>query len=211
MGRPSKLDATARVKDGKAQTVADRIVELMATGAYVERAAAEVGIHKDTLYEWLRVANQARIGQAMGRSLSPHERRCLAFSDAVEQAEASYELAALGALERIGRGGYVRRVSTVVERTEVLNVPQPDGSVLTTEVVVERTRTTREEPAPGNVAALVWKLRHRFPERYSEKLVVEQVQAGDPDPAAKARAVADEVAAYLTGVADATPAAADPD
>lgn len=69
-GRPCKLTPPLQAK----------ICELIAAGAYVETAAAYVGVSKVTLYEWMRKGN----GQTTGRFRD--------FLNAVEKALATAEI-----------------------------------------------------------------------------------------------------------------------
>lgn len=155
-GRPSAVLAPIHTRDGRTITVADRIVELIAIGAYAERAARSAGVPKATFYGWLERAQMARETLAMkpGTKLSPHDAACLALSDAVEDAESTYEMTALAALERIGQGGV--NLTTTVEKYGI----GENGE----QVLVERqTRVTGLAPNPS---VLMWKLVRRFPERY---------------------------------------------
>lgn len=157
-GRPSKLDQKLVVTRGGQRveiTVADRIIEYLRGGAYVERACAAVDVRKGTFYGWLQVAGQARSLLVLDEDvkLTDHQRRCLEFSDAVDRAEAEYEIAGLLALEQLAQG--VTR-ETVTERWEV----DARGE----ERLVER-RVVRQTGEPS-VAAITWKLTRRFPERY---------------------------------------------
>lgn len=158
-GRPSKLSApTVVMRDGTRQTitVAERIVDLIRSGAYAERAARSAGIAKGTFYGWLEVAGQARQLLAAGTApskLTDHQRECLQFSDAVEDAEAAYEMGALLGLERLAVG-MPREV--VTEKW----IRGANGE----EVLAERT--VRTETGVPSAHAIIWKLTRRFPERY---------------------------------------------
>lgn len=69
-GRPTKLT----------REIHDRIVTAIRAGNYIETAAAHAGIHKDTLYHWLKRGREASSG--------PYR----AFSDAVQKAWADAEI-----------------------------------------------------------------------------------------------------------------------
>lgn len=69
-GRPTKLTPALQKK----------VVDAIKAGAYIETAAAFAGIHKDTLYEWLKKGARSRGGPFFE------------FSQAVEQALAHSEL-----------------------------------------------------------------------------------------------------------------------
>jgi transposase len=71
-GRPTKLTPALQ----------DKIVQAIRAGNYMETAAAYAGIHKDTLYAWLKRGARER---------SPHS-PYRQFSDAVEKALAEAEV-----------------------------------------------------------------------------------------------------------------------
>lgn len=161
VGRPSPLLELRHVPAPgggyREITVADRIVELLATGAYVERAARAVGIAKGTLYGWLDLASTTREALALhgdNANVTDHARACVAFADAVETAEATYELTALTALEQLAAGRVT--LETVTERWERTS----DGG----EALVERT--VRRQAVAPNPSVITWKLTRRFPDRY---------------------------------------------
>jgi len=156
-GRPSKIAAQLRLPNGQTTTVQARIVELIRHGAFVERAAKSAGIAKGTLYGWLEVAGHAQQALAAGRTLerlTAHQRACLAFSDAVDEAEATYEMQALVSLSRL-EAGIAREIVT----EKYIHNPT-NGE----EVLIERT--VRRETGVPSAAAITWKLTRRFPERY---------------------------------------------
>jgi hypothetical protein len=85
-GRPSKIDAIVLVRevddpDNPGEkirvevTAAERIVEAIERGNYLETAAAMAGVHKDTVYEWLKVGAAAySTGTPLSR-MRAHDRR----------------------------------------------------------------------------------------------------------------------------------------
>ena len=81
-GRPTKLTAE----------VQRLVVEALQAGNYIETAAALAGVHKDTLYEWLKRGR----GQPRGVYR--------AFSDAVEKAMAIAEVRGVELVTRAGEG-----------------------------------------------------------------------------------------------------------
>lgn len=80
-GRPTKFNAE----------IADDIVKFLAGGGYIETAAAACGIHKDTLYAWLKQGARAESG--------PKRR----FSDAVQKALAEAEIRASAQIQLHGK------------------------------------------------------------------------------------------------------------
>lgn len=75
MGRPSKLTPE----------VSKQITDVIAAGNYIETAAAYAGIHKDTLYDWLKRGRAAKTGiysdfvEAVEQALAQAEVRDLAI------------------------------------------------------------------------------------------------------------------------------------
>jgi len=167
-------------------TVFSHIVDALRVGMYLEPAILSTGIGKSTVYSWLKTAGTillAHSGREIDRdSLSPHERRCLEFSEAVDEALYSWELRALADHARIERGGIVAETITTKRNAS--------GEV------VEQT-TKRETLAP-DARAIEWRLTRRFPERYSQRLTLshEFDEMSDTDRAA---GLADAVGAYLAG------------
>jgi hypothetical protein len=190
-GRLSDIDTiVGRTEDGPV-TVADRIVNGLRAGAYFEQAVAAAGVAKDTAYGWLRIAGKVRIrarGSLDTIELTHHETNCLRFSDAVAEAEASWEVGALALLEQLARGG-------IEQLREVVKV-DANGTVL------ERT-TTREHTLPS-AQVLEWRLERKIPERYGRRVEI-GLDAGGPvlSEEERADALVDVFSAYLQGVEDA--------
>lgn len=76
----------------------ERIVGIIRVGLTVERACAMAGIAKPSFYDWLRRGARAR--EQPEEQRSAEDAACLAFLDAIEQAEAQAELRSV---VRIGR------------------------------------------------------------------------------------------------------------
>lgn len=155
-GRPSRLNETFRVIEAEGNTperiitVGDRIVQLLNQGNYLETAARSVGIHRDTLFGWLEVAREAR--HATGRK-TKHQQECIAFSDAVEQAQGEAEAKDLVLLEGLARGGLELRTQVVRESA--------DGQVV--------GRETRTEVTLPDHRVIEWRLERRFPDRWGRR------------------------------------------
>lgn len=173
-------------------TVTDRILASLRSGNYFEQACAQAGIHRQTGYGWLRIG--ARTYERVHRLLTTHdkltlhEQRCIAFSAAVAQAEAEWEVNANNVLENLGRGGIVQ--TTVTEKTE------PDATAPGGFRVIERT--TRRETLAPNPQVIEWRLTRRFPERYTAKvdLTIEQ-KPTELSVEERARILADELRAAI--------------
>lgn len=54
MARPPKIAQTVELRDGSTLTYSEAIIAALEAGAFVEDAAARVGIDKSTVYNWLR-------------------------------------------------------------------------------------------------------------------------------------------------------------
>jgi hypothetical protein len=114
-GRPTKLTPSLQ----------HRICDRLRKGNYIETAAADAGIHKDTLYAWLkRGARERELRAAEDAAPRPkretrawrkrqqesadrreREQSYLDFSDAVEQAEAEGEALMVAAITRAAANG----------------------------------------------------------------------------------------------------------
>lgn len=193
MGRPSRIDAVlARTPDGKPITVADRIITALRNGNYLEPAAAAAGVHKSSVYEWLKVganANAKLQQPGVNKSaLSQHERRCALFSDAVAEAEAAWEADANEQLHRLGTGQIT--AVTVTEKVQVSD-EHPDGKII--------ERTTKTETLAPNPQVLEWRLMRRFPERYTGRVEVSG-PGGEPIPIeVRARNLAEALRDFQAG------------
>lgn len=209
-GRPSNIDKVigSRHNDDGTDTpitVADRIVANVRIGGYLEPAIATSGESKATVYGWLKLGGKAAL-KVVGRDptsagLTKHELACLHFSDAVERASSEWHLNALALLEQIGRGGLPQVRETVkVERTATGT--NADGSVRYAMVEVERSTTTTH--TLPNAQVLIWRLRHRFPDLYRDR--VEVVGASDLSDEERVAALIDGFETYLADVDAATTA-----
>lgn len=203
-GRPPKLDEVIRhrdVRDPDTQELVDsrpvtrreQILADIGTGMYAERACRANGVHKDTFYEWEKIAGHVLEREAKARqngsrpiARSMHEKACVEFSDAIRGAEAEWERAKNVELERLERGGVTRTIETVKVQ---LNA---DG----TEKVVERS--TRTETTLPDAAITQWRLTRRFPRLYNPRTVLAGIDdAGEEAPLASVEERADALAARL--------------
>lgn len=83
MGRPIKLTKELEKK----------ITDVIRAGNYIETAAAFAGIHKSTLYDWLkRGEREKQRVHGTNRKISNKEQPFVDFSDAVEKALAEAEI-----------------------------------------------------------------------------------------------------------------------
>lgn len=73
---------------------ATRICELIRAGNYVEVAAASTGIHRASLFRWLKAGAQIRAQMAEDPTYEPrgHDRDLVSFCDSVEAAQADAEI-----------------------------------------------------------------------------------------------------------------------
>lgn len=166
-------------------TVADRIVELLASGNYIEGAAAGAGVHKDTVYHWLKIGAQVHLRAGAGSiddlELSDFERKCAEFSDAVAEAEGRYESSSNLTLERLARGGIPQTTETVERGPAPVN-PATGGPTYDSEgrevlgpILKSSTRSTSTLP---DAQVIEWRLTRRFRQRYAERLEVTGADGG---------------------------------
>lgn len=212
MPRPALLRAVIgrNADTGEPITVHDRIVNALRAGAYFEQACAFAGIHRDTAYGYLSIAGRIRlrtIGEPDVEGLSDHERDCLAFSDAVGEADAQWEVNALLTLERLGRGG-IPQIKTVVKR----GASTTNDEGVTVEGPVLEVTTTTEASLP-HAQVLMWRLERRFPSRYRRPGEQDADRGDTPDGLSlenRQEGLVGNLEAYLQGQADEAAAAAAP-
>lgn len=77
------------------QSVQDEICEYLREGNYLETSAILVGVHKNTVYNWLKDGHKALTMQEQGKEISDLQRRCVSFLGAIKKAEAEAERMAL--------------------------------------------------------------------------------------------------------------------
>lgn len=169
-GRPPKLNTVVLTREGPDGnqihvTAAQRIIEALRIGEYVETAAALANVDKTTVYEWLKVGAHAtdqitRQGKHL-RDLTRHQRDCMEFSHAVAEAQALARTDDVATLAEVARGG--RQIVTTTTKRNA------DGQVL--------EHTTRTETAQPNVAALMWRLERRWPDEWGRR----RIEVSGPD------------------------------
>ena len=81
-GRPPKIS----------EEITEKIMVYIRSGAYVETACVACGVVKQTFYNWLKIANAARVKIEAGESVTRKERECVKFLDALEKAMAEAEM-----------------------------------------------------------------------------------------------------------------------
>ncbi len=142
IGRPTKLRPD----------IQRRIVKALEAGAYIETAAAMVGIGKTTFYDWLRrgAKELERLETEKDVDSSPEETPYLVFHQAIEQAQAMAERRCLDVMDRAARG-------------ETQTVETVDASGQT----VKKTTAVRRYPPQWKAAA--WRLERKFPERWGNR------------------------------------------
>lgn len=191
-GQPSAL---ARKFDNR--TVGEAILDELRGGEYLETACAYVGITPETARAALRTAALLRLAN-LGTDPNPtglttHERLCLDFSAGYTRANAEYERDVLQTIDEIGRGG--KQVRRMRRKRRFVNSEDSEG------FVVEQIEEVRD--LPPDPQALIWRLAHRFPKRYSPKLHIIDVPAdGELDPDDHARELVAGIEGFLQGRGD---------
>ena len=162
-GAPPKLDQPLTRPDGTVTTIFDQIVNDIRVVGYVDKAAARAGIDRTTVFDWLKQgarANTARTKDPRVR-LTPYQERCLAFSLAVDQAEAEALSEGMGLMLRVARG---------TNRTTTTTKTDKDGKTLEITTKVEETGTDSR--------ALIWLLEHRWPDLLGPRSRIELTGLG---------------------------------
>lgn len=141
------------------------IVDAIRCGNYLETAAACAGIHRDTLYEWLRKGAAAPEGDCYRD-----------FSDMLTRAMAASEGVAIEAIRLAGKEHEVTRTRTTVK--PLLN----NGRQLTDDdgkpIYVEETVT--ETTVETDWRALAWLLERRFSRRWGRREYLETTVTEKP-------------------------------
>ena len=151
-GRPSKLTAVLE----------ERIVDLVRDGVALEVAACAEGIHRSTLFEWLRRGREASRLWECGERVPDAEKPFLAFSDAVARAGAEAEIRAVQVVRKSSLDN-PRDAQWLLERRHperwakpptALPAAQPrdDGNV----VSIDQVRADLQRLHPNERAQLLW-------------------------------------------------------
>ena len=140
------------------QRIQDTIVTAVRHGNYLETAAALAGIHRDTLYEWLRKGAAAPEGDCYRN-----------FSDTLTRAMAQSESVAVAAIHEAGMPHPVTRCRTARKPLFLDGRPvlDADGNQLYIEEIIE------ESTVETDWRALAWLLERRFPRRWGRRNYLE--------------------------------------
>jgi len=147
------------------KAVQDIIVTAIRCGNYLETAAALAGVHRDTLYEWLRKGAAAPEGDCYRD-----------FSDTLTRAMAESESLAIEAIRQAGEEHETIKTRTTVK--PLLN----NGRQLTDDdgnpVFIEETIT--ETTVESDWRALAWLLERRFSKRWGRREYLEATVTEKP-------------------------------
>jgi len=147
------------------QRIQDTIVTAVRHGNYLETAAALAGVHRDTLYEWLRKGAAAPEGDCYRD-----------FSDTLTRAMAESESLAIEAIRQAGEEHETIKTRTTVK--PLLN----NGRQLTDDdgnpVFIEETIT--ETTVESDWRALAWLLERRFSKRWGRREYLEATVTEKP-------------------------------
>jgi len=140
------------------EAVQDIIVTAIRAGNYLETAAACAGVHRDTLYEWLRKGAAAPEGNCYRN-----------FSDMLTRAMAESECIAVEAIRQAGEEHDVTRTRTITKPLfqDGQPVTDDDGNQLYI------TETIEESTVESDWRALAWLLERRFPRRWGRRNYLE--------------------------------------
>lgn len=129
----------------------ERITNWAANGATNAEIAANMGIHRYTLLRWTEDHSVISDAIKRGRMMA-----CEVIENALFKRAVGYE---------------VQETDVVEEFTGELRDGKPANGV------VKRRETTRTRHLPPDVAAVIFYLKNRAPERYSDRRVIEQAAA----------------------------------
>jgi hypothetical protein len=129
----------------------ERITNWAANGLTIAEMAKSMSVGERTFYEWLERYPQFSQAIKRGRGMS-----CEVIENALFKRAVGYE---------------VQETDVVEEFTGELRDGKPANGV------VKRRETTRTRHLPPDVAAVIFYLKNRAPERYSDRRVIEQAAA----------------------------------
>jgi len=147
------------------EAVQETIVTAIRQGNYLETAAALAGIHRDTLYSWIRKG-----------VTSPEGNRYRNFSDMLTRAMAQSEAEAVAAIDAAGMPHEVTRCR--ITRKPLFQDGKPvlddDGNQLYI------TETIEESTVESDWRALAWLLERRFSKRWGRREYLEATVTEKP-------------------------------
>lgn len=211
-GRPTKLsdvigqraviDPTSKQPTGQTVDVTrtEQIVGDIRIGLTAHRAAKRAGIHRQTLDAWeqeaadLRQRLATRPDDYPPLELTAKQADLLEFSDAIHRAELEWQVQCEMLLQQGSQGG-----GQIVETHETFK----DGKLV-------ESRTVTKTLAPDH-RVTQWRLKHRLPTEYVERVQIEGTGEGGAIPLdVRADAVGDALAQWLAAKAPHTPSVDDP-
>lgn len=89
-GRPPKIN----------QDIIKRIADHIEQGSYADTASALAGISRSTFHQWAKRGARAILAREEGKEVMESEYLYVAFSDAIQKAEAQYQSTALTAITK---------------------------------------------------------------------------------------------------------------
>jgi len=163
-GRPPKLTVA----------LIDAICQAIRTGQYLTDACQINGVHKMAVYHWLRYAKHATAKLNRGEPITPHEKLCIRFADALPIAQSE---------------GYARLVARIVDagtRPQVTRTTRQrwTGQFDERGNPVYAAETTVIE-APPDVRALIWRASKLRPAPVEVDLTVHTDEDAEADRIAR--------------------------
>lgn len=193
MGRPSDIDRIVRHReDGSPVTAAEQVIERMLLVNDLHVSAASAGVSNTALYKWRLDGARLRAIEAQGkRTLTDREQVFVDFVNALERAEAAWEVGKLSIIQGAAEGGYQHE--KVTEKWEP-GPPDEDGNP--TLRLVERS-VVRWTADPQWTAA-AWQLERRKPQKYGKRMALTDGEGGPLIPQAEqARELADSMRLFI--------------
>lgn len=187
MGRPSEIDRVVRHRDdGSPVTAGEQVIERMFLVNDLHVSAASAGVSNTALYKWRLDGARLRAIEAQGkRELTERERVFVDFVNALERAEAAWEVGKLSIIQGAAEGGYQHE--KVTEKWEMV-----DGELKLTERNVVRWT------ADPQWTAAAWQLERRKPQKYGKRMALTDGEGGPLiPPAEQARELVDSVRLFL--------------